>query len=57
MRPNSSAKMIHALLSGTPASLSTIGIAIRTGGIRAGQREGVVTGPGNGTAELMAFPP
>ena len=38
IRPNSSAKMIHAFAIGTPASLSATGIAISSGGISAGQR-------------------
>ncbi len=56
IRPNSSAKMIHALLIGTPASLRTIGIAIRTGGISAGQRE-AATGPGTGYDGAHGLPP
>ena len=58
IRPKSSAKMIHALLIGTPASLRTTGIAIRTGGISAGQREAGAAGPGPGTGRtaLMACP-
>ena len=38
MSPNSSEKMIHALLIGTPASLSSSGRTRMTRGTRAGQR-------------------
>src|SRR6185295_18292490 len=38
IRPNSSEKMIHAFAIGTPASFNTTGMAIITGGMRAGQR-------------------
>ncbi len=43
IRPNSSEKMIHALLTGMPMSFIATGIAISTGGISAGQR-GAVSG-------------
>ena len=56
IRPNSSAKMIHALSIGTPASLSTTGIAIRTGGISAGQR-GACDGARAGTSGAHGLPP
>src|SRR6266567_338385 len=56
IRPNSSAKMIQALATSAPASLSTPGIAISTGGISAGQR-GCPTGAGAGMAVVIAPPP
>src|SRR5436190_15822906 len=52
IRPKRSAKMIHALATSTPASLSSTGIAINTGGISAGQRGFPGTGPA-GSAVLI----
>ena len=51
IRPNSSAKMIHAFAIGTPASFNTTGMAIITGGRSAGQR-GASAGTG-ATSVLM----
>ncbi len=57
IRPISREKMIHALLTSTPASLSTTGMAMRTGGISPGQRGalGSVAGP-SALAVLIAGP-
>src|SRR5512143_3460939 len=54
IRPNSSAKMIQALLISTDASLSATGIPISTGGISAGQR-GALAGTG-GTSVVICDP-
>ena len=51
---NSRTKMIHALLTSTPTSFSTMGMAIRTGGISAGQR-GAFGGYGR-TSVVIALP-
>ena len=55
IRPTSNAKMIHALLTSTPTSLSTKGVAIRTGGISAGQR-GAFSGTGGTSVVISASP-
>ena len=55
IRPNSSAKMIQAFAIGTPASFSTTGMAISTGGMSAGQR-GAFAGTG-ATSVLICVPP
>ena len=55
IRPNSSAKMIQALLIGTPANSRSAGIAINTGGMRAGQRGCAATVAG--AAVFMVSPP
>ena len=55
IRPISSAKMIHALLSGMPVSFITTGIAISTGGISAGQR-GALAGTGGTRVALICGP-
>ncbi len=53
--PISNAKMIHALLTSTPTSFRTMGMAIRTGGISAGQR-GAFAGTGGTSAVISASP-
>ena len=53
IRPNSSVKMIQPLATVTPASFSTSGMAIRTGGISAGQR-GAFAGTGGTSALICA---
>ncbi len=55
IRPNSSAKMIHGLAIGTPASFSTTGMAISRTGISAGQR-GAFSGTGGTSVALIAGP-
>jgi hypothetical protein len=55
IRPKSRAKMIHALAMSTPASFSSAGIAINTGGINAGHR-GCSGTSGAGDAVLIGPP-
>src|SRR4029453_17128652 len=56
IRPISSEKMIQALLMSTPASFSTTGIEIRTGGISPGQR-GASAGTGGTSVVVISASP
>src|SRR5690242_10591692 len=53
--PNSSAKMIQAFATSTPASLSSTGIAISAGGINAGHR--AWPGTGEAGSAVLTGPP